>query len=89
MVGNEKYCPTSGKEGRATLNIRKTEKNKGKIFIVKMNIFLEKGKVKVNLIKIKLIIDMLYVVYIQFKFSNLVLKSCWQLKFLTTFLYRC
>ena len=54
-----------------------------------MNIFLEKGKVKVNLIKIKLIIDMLYVVNIQFKFSNLVLKSCWQLKFLTTFLYRC
>ena len=89
MVGNEKCCPTSGKEDGATLNIRKTEKNKGKKFDVKMNIFLEKGKVKVNLLKIKLIIDMLYVAYIQFNFSNLVLKSCRQLKFFTTHLYRC
>ena len=31
-------------EDRTTVNIRKTKKNKGKKFIVKMNIFLEKGK---------------------------------------------
>ena len=38
----------------------KQKKNKGKDFGFKMSIFLEKGKVKVNLLKIKLIIDMLY-----------------------------
>ena len=80
---------TALKEDGTTLNIRKTAKNKDKKFIVKMNIFLEKGKVKVNFIKIKVIIYILYVVYIQIKFSKLVLKSCRQLKLLTTFLYRC
>ena len=46
MVGNEKYCPTSGKEDGATLKIRKTEKNKGKKFDVKMNIFFRKRESK-------------------------------------------
>ena len=40
-----------------------------------MNIFLEKGKVKVNLLKIKFIIDMVYVIYMKLNFSNSVFKS--------------
>ena len=54
----------------------KQEKTKVKIFALKWVFFLEKGKIKVNLLKIKLIIDMLYIVYIQFNFSSSVLKSC-------------
>ena len=67
--------------------LRKTGKHKGKKLSSKH--FFKTGKAKVNLLKIKLIINMLYVVYIQLSFSNLVLKSCRQLMFFTTFLYRC
>ena len=54
--------------------LEKQKKTKVKNLTLKRIFFLEKGKVKVNLLKIKLIIDMLYVAYIQFNFSNL--KSC-------------
>ena len=74
VVGN-KDCYFS-EQDETIFNIRKTEINKGKDFGYKMSIFLEKGKVKVNLLKIKLIIDMLYIVYIQFNLSSSVLKSC-------------
>ena len=51
--------------------------------------FFKKRKVKVNLLKVKLIINMLYIFHIQFNFSNLVLRCCRQLMFFTAFLYRC
>lgn len=83
MVGNGKYYITSAKQDGTVLNISKT----GKKDFVKRNTFSEKGKARVNFLKIKLIIDMLHVAYIQFSFSNLELNSYWQLMFFTTFLY--
>ena len=84
VAGNERYYPTSAKYDGTTLNIRKTEKNKVKELVVKI-VFFRKEKVKVNLLKIKLFFNMLYLVYMQSNFSNLVLKSYRQLCFLLLF----
>ena len=50
MAGNERHNPTSAKHDETTLNIRETEKNKGKKTVVKI-VFFKKERVKVNLIK--------------------------------------
>ena len=41
MAGNERHNPTSAKHDETTLNIRETEKNKGKKTVVKI-VFLKK-----------------------------------------------
>ena len=63
VVDNKRYYPTSAKQDETTLNIGKTGKTKVKKMSLKY--FFKKGQVTENLLKIKLIINMLYVVYIQ------------------------
>ena len=45
MAGNERHYPTSAKHDGTTLNIRKTEKNKGKKIVVK-TVFLKKRELR-------------------------------------------
>ena len=45
MAGNERHYPTSAKHDETTLNIRETEKNKGKKTVVKI-VFLKKRELR-------------------------------------------
>ena len=62
VVGNKTCYDTSAKQDGTTISLKKTEKNEGKFYLNKIIFSLEKSKIP--LFEIKLVVHMLYVVYI-------------------------
>ena len=57
VVGNKTCYDTSAKQDGTTINIKKTEKNEGKVYLNKTIFSLEKKKIP--LFEIKLVVNML------------------------------
>ena len=57
VVGNKTCYDTSAKQDGITINIKKTEKNEGKVYLNKIIFSLEKKKIP--LFEIKLVVNML------------------------------